>query len=341
MPRGNGGIIGPTNAPASSVAEGVWTLKEQQIAKGSGDWPGSAIRKFDISPAVSSKTVWDLSVDGPLDLGTQGTWTITANYGPLTFDVKMWGAGGGGTNLYYGGSGGGGGHSYGSISVPSASVLVVRVGQGGRNNIGTASGSFNSGYARAGGGGGKPTAEITAGGGGYSGIFITSEIHTNSIMIAGGGGGAGANYGSTTPPDGGAGGGTSGQAGDSAAGGTGGGGGGTQVAGGAAGTTVTGTSAGGSALQGGEGTGGWGTNGGGGGFYGGGPGGRDYGVSGNQAAAGGGSGYINTFYVTGGVTTAGSYETPGGSADANRGGSGDGAPTDTSVVGDDGRVYIY
>ena len=34
MQRGNGGIIGPRNAPSNTSASGLWELYEQQLAKG-------------------------------------------------------------------------------------------------------------------------------------------------------------------------------------------------------------------------------------------------------------------------------------------------------------------
>ena len=43
--RGNGGIIGPANVPNAATASGVWTLEEQQEAKGLNSWPGFAIQR--------------------------------------------------------------------------------------------------------------------------------------------------------------------------------------------------------------------------------------------------------------------------------------------------------
>ena len=63
---------------------------------------------FTISPAVSGKTTWDLSVDGPLNLGTSGTWTIVPSSN-FSVDSKIWGAGGGSGSQ--GATGGGGGSS--------------------------------------------------------------------------------------------------------------------------------------------------------------------------------------------------------------------------------------
>ena len=43
MPRGNGGIIGPANIPTTSVAKGVWSLMEQQLAQRQGIWPAGPL----------------------------------------------------------------------------------------------------------------------------------------------------------------------------------------------------------------------------------------------------------------------------------------------------------
>ena len=39
MPRGNGGVLGPANIPTTTVAKGVWSLMEQQLAQRQGIWP--------------------------------------------------------------------------------------------------------------------------------------------------------------------------------------------------------------------------------------------------------------------------------------------------------------
>ncbi len=43
MPRGNGGVIGPANIPTTSVAKGVWSLMEQQLAQRQGIWPAGPV----------------------------------------------------------------------------------------------------------------------------------------------------------------------------------------------------------------------------------------------------------------------------------------------------------
>jgi hypothetical protein len=39
MPVGNGGVIGPANIPTTSIARGVWSLKEAFLAQKQGIWP--------------------------------------------------------------------------------------------------------------------------------------------------------------------------------------------------------------------------------------------------------------------------------------------------------------
>jgi hypothetical protein len=54
--------------------------------------PVAPTRIFTISPAVSGLSTWNLDVNGPLDLGSTGTWTLTPS---ASFDAsaKLWGAG--------------------------------------------------------------------------------------------------------------------------------------------------------------------------------------------------------------------------------------------------------
>ena len=93
MPKSNGGIIGVDNPPTDANPSGVWPLQEVNLAILGGNWPGAA-RIFDISPAVSGLTTWDLDVNGALNLSTAGTWTITTT-APFSASVKMWGGGAG------------------------------------------------------------------------------------------------------------------------------------------------------------------------------------------------------------------------------------------------------
>ena len=287
-------------------------------------------QQFSISPAYNSKTVWNLAIDGPLNISGAATYTITpaSNFNA---NVKMWGGGGGGTTD--GGRGGGGGYATGIFSFANGTNYELIVGQGGGGVVG----SRNAG-----------------GGGGGTGIQITTG--TVPVIVAGGGGGGAQNDATRA---GGAGGGTSGVTGAGS-----GGAGGTQSTPGAGGNGGRRTGSSGSGRNGGYGgtgsqssrfatgfgIGGWGavnsgdagSGGGGGGYFGGGEGGGDAGGFGG----GGGSGYVHPTLVTSGVTTAGTLQTAANSTDSNRGTSGTGGIGGTNgsdavnASGFDGRIYI-
>ena len=272
-------------------------------------------RSFAITPAVTGKSQWDLDVDGALDLGATGTWTITPD-ATFTVALKLWGGGAGGRGTA--GEGGPAGYAGGGLSLDSGIDYVLFVGEGGKVDGGGA----------AAGGGGSAASGGASGGGGYSGCFRETQTHANVRLIAAGGGGMG---GGSDPNDGGAGGGSTGDAGL----GNDGAGGGTPTAGGAESGNSTGVN--GSALQGGDpGTRG---GGGGGGYYGGG---SCQASSGNSTRSGGGGGSswahgdITSPVLTLGTTGTGAQ--PGNYADGDRGGSGEGAATATS--GTDGRFYM-
>ena len=281
---------------------------------------------FSISPSVSGKSTWDLSVDGALTLSTAGTWTIVPS-ADMSIPTKIWGAGGGSVS---GGAGAGGGYANGSITLASGTSYQLIVGGGG---TGTSAG------------------RTAAGGGAGSGIQFTSN--STAILVAGGGGGAAG--GSTR--QGGGGGGTSGSNGDSA--GSGGGYGGTQSAAGAGGVgsrrtgnTGSGRNGGGgntgsSATAGGTGfgnggvgtynSGDSGSGGGGGGYYGGGEGGGDAGGFGG----GGGSGYLHPTLVASGTMTNGSNNLYAGNyTDSVAGTSGQGGDGSSSLNGNAGKIYF-
>lgn len=286
---------------------------------------------FTISPAVSGKTTWDLLADGPLDLSTAGTWTITPTMN-FSANVIMWGAAGGSISYGPTNTAGAGGSSNGFISFVSG-----------------------TGYSFIVGGGGQGGTANRNGGGGGAGSGIDFSSNSTSIMVAGGGGGG---YGAA--PYAGAGGGTSGETcpnnGDCN-----GGGGGTQSAAGNGGTGARRTGIGGSGRNGGGGAGGtapqgsvWftggtgygqggygsqntldaGSGGGGGGYFGGGGGGGNLGGNGG----GGGSGYIHPTIVTGGTTTAGTNGTTANVNDPKRGSAGN--PVNGGSAGNPGKIYM-
>ena len=249
-----------------------------------------------------------------------GSTTTLAVVTGTTYTVKTWGAGGGNGAQQEGGSrpGGAGGFSTGTYSFGSNTTLVIGAGGAGLKGNQSSTGGFMGGGPR----GpilGAPNYSGGANGGGYSGVFVGSLTHANTLQIAGGGGG-GYYYGPHGGADGGGGGGTSGT--DSASGS-----GGSQSSGG------TGSGPSGSALQGGtggNGSDGIGGSGGGGGYYGGaGSGGYNNG----GGSGGGGSGFvattatINSIAVTAestGATTAsvGTSMNSTGSNDSNYPGSG-------------------
>lgn len=289
---------------------------------------GSAV-DFTISPAYAGKSSWSLAVDGPLNIGTTGEYTIIPQR-DITVATKMWGAGGGRGASYSGlitgttsqGPGGAGGYSAATIILRNGSSYILRVGQGGDRT--TSKVLTNATYLA---GGVGAASNWGTQGGGYSGLFKTSVTQGNALLMAGGGGGGSD---SSFGAYGGAGGGTSGQ--NTPAGASQGGLGGTASAGGGA-SSYNGATAG-TALTGGRGqmTQTAMSEGGGGGYFGGG--------GGNVGGGGGGSGRIGTDAdVSGGTTTVGAADVPGNSADGDRNGSGRGGNA-TSNTGADGRILL-
>lgn len=252
-------------------------------------------RSFSISPSVSGHATWDLDVDGPLNLGTAGAWTIVpAN----TFVMVAKGWGGGGASPL--GVGAAGGFCEGTVTLTAGVTYILTVGSGGL--------TATIAPTPYGGGGGSTTGQ----GGGYSGI---TQSATDLLIAAGGGGGG---FGG----NGGGGGGTTGQDGTAFSGDGTQGLGGTPTAGGAAGAGIGSGSAGSARLggTGGTSTGSFSGGGGGGGHYGGGGGG--YAGAGGAGGGGGGSSYVNGSFVTSPTITAAVGTTPGNSGDAQRAGSG-------------------
>jgi len=252
-----------------------------------------------------------------------GNYTVTVP-SSISVTCKLWGASGG--NGQYNSTyqkGGSGGYASGDYTLVSGTQYYVRVGEGGRTN--NANNTANSGAIGGIPGGGNTgmsnDGRLRIGsGGGYTGLFFTTN--NVPIIIAGAGGGAGT-IGAFLVGEiiGGHGGGNTGESGQAGASPTTGGGGGTQSSGGAAGTNQSGITTGntaGSYLTGGRGASTVGTansgGGGGAGYYGGGGGGmRTYQEQtgtgqfvtsgGGGASGGGGSNYVNTSLVTNSVNT--------------------------------------
>ena len=112
------------------------------------------------------------------------------------FIMKAWGAAGGsshGTSGVW--RGGSGAYVAAQCTLPYATTLYIRVGQGG------GSGTADTGRERAYGGGGKAgccdyASGYGGGGGGLSGVFLTDALSQDSaLLVAGAGGGSGGNHG--------------------------------------------------------------------------------------------------------------------------------------------------
>lgn len=242
---------------------------------------------------------------------TGGDQTIQAP--SREFEAWIWGAGGGGGTAggwSFGAPGGGGGYTnIRATSIPAGTTLRIVVGQGGPVN--------SSGVAYGGGGQANRTGSDNrygSGGGGYSGIFLSTVSQATAVGIAGGGGGGGSSR-AGTGNQGGAGGGSAGQDGVSPYNGKTAyrGRGGTQSEGGAqASSDSQNTVFPAAALIGGtcrvNGYGGAG----GGGYWGGSAGG--YSEANTMAGGGGGSGYFNPAYTVAASssTTQGSLQTVAG-----------------------------
>jgi hypothetical protein len=251
--------------------------------------------------------------DSPITYSYTGSDQTYTPSGKSKIDVFMWGAGGA-AGYDYSSSGGGGRHNVtggaggftsGTVAITGTPTYKLVVGGRGEATD-VVNGTGNYAY----GGGGRSRvgshAGIGGGGGGYSGLFLTSVAHGNSILIAGGGAGANGGISPQNVDYSGNGGGTTGQDGglNSASGHTAGGNGkgGTQSAGGVKGnhgTGYAGEATDGSALQGGNSA--HMSGGAGGGYYGGGGGSHTGGIGGS--GSGGGSGYIGHASVSNGVTT--------------------------------------
>lgn len=274
----NGSPTGPTPTPPGGMNSPVWISP-----LGSAGQTGLVVIGF--SPSVASPTSFRYYVPTETLLqaftatGSVQTYTIPA----ATSRIKIyaWGSGGGNGNA----NGGGGGFVSGSMPVTPGQVLYIVVGLP------------SDGYPSIprGAGGGRMTKYYGAGGGGFSGVFLSSSpAQGNCICIAGAGGSGNITSAGGPALTGGPGGYPNGFAGSSdAASGRTGGGGATQTSGGVGGGSD------GTVFFGGDGTstasdqgstGGWGS--GGGGWYGGGGSARNS----TNAGGGGGSGFIGGLF---------------------------------------------
>ena len=146
-----------------------------------------------ISPGYTSNILTSTNTSNTSNYIPQNTFTTT---GATTYTVPTtvstgsvsgvyiycWGAGGG---LYSTAAGGGGGFVSGFYSCTGGTVLNLIVG-----SVGTSSGGGTVNSVTVGGAG---NGQLGGGGGGFSGVFLTSAtpVQSNAIAIAGGGAGGG------------------------------------------------------------------------------------------------------------------------------------------------------
>lgn len=213
MPVGIGGIIGAANAPNTNSASGVWSLRDQQEAAESADWPFIAA--------------------GQDAYTTPGTYSFVAPAGVYRVSVVAVGAGGGTGANSVGASGGtGGGLGWrNNIRVVPGQSYEVQVGAGGARAIAGQSPNGGDSYFQ------DYTTVVGFGGLGACNVFTTSLPGGKFVGDGGGNGGAGGSRvrANTGPGGGGAGGysgpggnggdGLDGTFGDDGLGGSGGGGG--------------------------------------------------------------------------------------------------------------------
>jgi hypothetical protein len=171
MRRRNGGIIGVANNPTSTVASGVWSLREQFKAEKAGDWP---------NPAVFIDVNFLVIAGG----GSGGRTTQNC-------------AGGGGAGGYRcsvsGESSGGGASAESPVSITVATNYTVTVGAGGtaRSTQIRGDNGFASVFATiesTGGGGGAAQgvngAGLDGGSGGGASFGVSTALHNGGLGTA-------------------------------------------------------------------------------------------------------------------------------------------------------------
>jgi hypothetical protein len=90
MPIWNGGIIGVANDPTSSVASGVWSLQEQELAKKAGAWPNNdptLALDFNETTTLDSRITFTRATNGTY-FDSSGVLQ-TASSGAARFDHRL------------------------------------------------------------------------------------------------------------------------------------------------------------------------------------------------------------------------------------------------------------
>ena len=190
----------PTATPTPTPTTGGSTPTPTPTTGGSTPTPTptTSQRVFNISPAIGSKTTWNLDVDGPLTVSGFDTWTISPAAGAFNVYVDINGAAGGagGDSTYSGGVGGKGSRFYGGFSLDGTYKLIPgNVGgsvgyyawEGGEPGTGSYSGG-RGGVAAMG------EAFSTGGGGGGGASVILNGADELQIGVGGGGGGGGSSH---------------------------------------------------------------------------------------------------------------------------------------------------
>lgn len=160
--------------------------------------PTTSQRVFNISPAIGSKTTWNLSVDGPLTVSGFNIWTISPVGGAFDVYIDINGAAGGngGDSIYTGGSGGKGSRFSGGFSLNGTYKLIPGNVGGGVGYFAWEGGEPGAGYYSGGRGGvaamGESNSTGGGGGGGASVILDGSDVFQFGVGGGGGGGGSSA-----------------------------------------------------------------------------------------------------------------------------------------------------
>ena len=179
---------GANNSPLDSNSvtlnvRSVITFSQQPTTDGGEDFVEQSIS---ISPATpSGKTAINLSDGDFSDFATGVSYTLTPS-STMVINANLNGAAGQSTGV----AGGNGGRTSGKITLQKGFTYVLVVGTlgtsfGDKSSLGPGPFDISGGGYGAGPDGGQ--------GGGFTGIFVTSVLQTNALLIAGGGGGASAN----------------------------------------------------------------------------------------------------------------------------------------------------
>lgn len=200
-----------TSAPTTTTTSGPTTTTSAPTTTTSAPTTTTTAsptaRKFNISPSVSGKSVWDLDVDGPVTLsysgGSPASWTISPYSSVIfvNFDINGPAGGKGGRDsVYLGGAAGSGSRFIGTFLLNEE--FIVYPGSRGIDGqdyaTGGGGGPYGVGFFSGGNGGDAGPNGFSGGGGGGGGTSTIvrssnqfSPVLNVDIFIAGGGAGGG------------------------------------------------------------------------------------------------------------------------------------------------------